>query len=165
MTVHILQCYDLYHAKTMCICFLVRLLTKTLPLCIPRLPPKHILNLQQHPGMATSSLVLRSRARQPKTSLCTRLEVHQVEEHKSQITPCFFKCCGSACARNAVFILCISFFQPTEGSLASMTAQHPHTFAGLIPDTQPFKIMNCIKNQRYSVNKLRSLAFPQNHLS
>lgn len=65
-----------------CICLVVTVLTNTPPLCTPRLQPKHFPNLQQRPGTAASTLLLRSRARQLRTSLRTSPEVHQVEDHR-----------------------------------------------------------------------------------
>lgn len=73
--------------KKMYICFLVRLLTKPLPLCTPRLQHKHIPSLQQRPGTAMSTLLPHSRARE--TSLPTSLEVHRVKAHSQKSPPCF----------------------------------------------------------------------------
>ncbi|KAG8010381.1 PDZ and LIM domain protein 5, partial [Nibea albiflora] len=59
----------------------LRQLTKAPPPCTPRLRQKHFPNLQQHPEMETSTLLLRTRSRPTRTSIPTSLELHQVEEH------------------------------------------------------------------------------------
>lgn len=153
--------------KKMYICFLVRLLTKPLPLCTPRLQHKHIPNLQQRPGTAMSTLLPRSRARE--TSLPTSLEVHRVKAHSQKSPHAFVICCllngcGCASARNVIFLLCSCSFQSAEGSaglLKSLPLQPSCLFADLIPDTQPFEITSRVKTRGIPLMSSDYWLFPE----
>lgn len=66
-----------------CICVLVRLLTKTFPPRTLRLQPKHFPKPQQRPG-TVASVLLHSRARQPRSSVPSTSEVQQVQQEHRQ---------------------------------------------------------------------------------
>lgn len=139
------RCHVVIYTK-MHICFLVRLLTKTLPLFTHRLQQKHIPKLQHRPGTATSATLLHSRVRQFKTSPPSSPEVHQVEEHSQKsstavVIYCLLK--GSTSAGNAIFYFVQLHLLVYRGQPCSFNSPS-HLFAGLIPDTQLWAVMKGI---------------------